>query len=1196
MLRGPATALLAAAVLGSMAACPARAGSADAALSVPAAPLLTGTAAARPSTDSIALVEQTAATLSEAATRLASAAAVDARFLGQALDQLEPAVAAPTREKTELLLAEEEDIVKGFRGLADGLVELARTYARLGGNVSAAQKSLDDTRASAQRHLQQILQSRASVERVVEDSRLARLEVEGARQRASAAQSAADRALAAHRKARADAAALSSPLGQLGNLMKRALAVSVPTGQAGSDWIAAYIDRRRKALEEFRTALVQEREARGKIELDVAYRGLEVARLELEQREAAAAVLDEALQTVRKQLGVTADEVRKAEAAARQAQAEAQTQKAAAVRTAEQAREEKDAAATAEARLRQRQQDLERERAAQPAGTDPSKLDARAQVLDAEARWAEDRRSLAGEREQLAALETELARAKERIANEQSTAMRRIFEAVREALANPDRTVPIELQYRAAKAGLESTDQETHNLQTADAAVRSARGAIVERVSLLVERVAKDKSQPADETRGALLRTWQDDHRTMLERQRVADSMLAVQTALRKVQADRAKFFSDSLTTLSHYRRESETKVTTVSLMEGWEALRDASLRGAAVAAAAPGELQLYVSRPGNRWRLARGLLLILLLFGAAAALATAARRAGVGLMESPSATARAAVELGLDTVGPLLCFSAARLALQLLAPGDRQLTAVLADPFLFVVGYRALRWPIRRWGARLTGSTEARWCFVCSALAWTVWVLRYALVFAILEHALGRLGTSRTLLFLASAARNVGILAMVLAFLTFERKPLAHALQLPPEGEFPQLRRWYNHAVLRIYTGILVFFAIVGGLWLAGYRERADWLLRSTTVSLAIFAAGTAAQWGAVSWIRRHVHPDPAVLPPWWRSWLETAVRLLLGVVAILLIADAWSVEVRFLYGIFFSPLVRDAAARAATVLVIALAARFAVDAFRFLIYRVFTIGTVIGSAEPLLSRRGMTLAPLLTSVVRYTVYFIAAVFILRTVGLDPTPLVAGAGVLGLAVGFGAQSLVKDVITGFFIITEDLISVGDIVELDSRIGQVEEITVRVTKLRLYSGELRIIPNSEIRQIGNQSRGFMRALVPVTLPASARLDEAMRLLEDVALQYYEAHRESMLSEPEVQGVLALGRQELQLRAVVKVRPADVAEIERGLRAAFKRALEERGVPPYGHKRRSQERETTRLIPAGPSVPNSSPPPEGDGRE
>jgi small conductance mechanosensitive channel len=172
---------------------------------------------------------------------------------------------------------------------------------------------------------------------------------------------------------------------------------------------------------------------------------------------------------------------------------------------------------------------------------------------------------------------------------------------------------------------------------------------------------------------------------------------------------------------------------------------------------------------------------------------------------------------------------------------------------------------------------------------------------------------------------------------------------------------------------------------------------------------------------------------------------------------------------------------------------------------------------------------------------------------------VLASAGVVGLAVGFGAQHLIRDVISGFFILAEGLIQVGDVICVGEHQGQVERISIRTTQLRKYSGELWTIPNGQITVFGNASRGYMRAIVDIPLSYRADVDRAMTVMRGVADEWAAAAGATVLSPPEVHSVLQFGDTRILLRLTVTVPPGTQVGVERELRRRLKTALERDGV-------------------------------------
>ncbi|MDK2903234.1 MAG: moderate conductance mechanosensitive channel [Clostridiales bacterium] len=215
-----------------------------------------------------------------------------------------------------------------------------------------------------------------------------------------------------------------------------------------------------------------------------------------------------------------------------------------------------------------------------------------------------------------------------------------------------------------------------------------------------------------------------------------------------------------------------------------------------------------------------------------------------------------------------------------------------------------------------------------------------------------------------------------------------------------------------------------------------------------------------------------------------------------------------------------------------------------------------------PMDEKRINTLISILKSILRYTVYFIAIVTILDTLGVPVSSLIAAAGIGGLAIGFGAQNLVKDVITGFFILFEDQFAVGDYVSIDGITGTVQDIGLRVTKIQGFAGDVNIIPNGSIAKVANFTRGNNTAIVDVSVSYETNLDKAIAILEDVGKAMHE-ERPEVQETPQVLGVVDLGDNGVTLRVIAKTLPLNQWAVERELRKRIKEAFEKEGIEiPY----------------------------------
>ncbi|MBO0958415.1 mechanosensitive ion channel family protein [Neobacillus sp. MM2021_6] len=207
---------------------------------------------------------------------------------------------------------------------------------------------------------------------------------------------------------------------------------------------------------------------------------------------------------------------------------------------------------------------------------------------------------------------------------------------------------------------------------------------------------------------------------------------------------------------------------------------------------------------------------------------------------------------------------------------------------------------------------------------------------------------------------------------------------------------------------------------------------------------------------------------------------------------------------------------------------------------------------------RREDTLSRLLDSVLTYVVYFIAIMMVLSVLGIDVKALIAGAGVVGLAVGFGAQSLVKDVISGFFIIFEDQFSVGDHVRIGLFEGNVETIGLRTTKLKSWTGEVHILPNGSITQVTNFSLNNSLAIIDIAISYGEDIERAEKVIAD-ALEKMPSQYEELTKAPELLGIQTMGPNEIVLRVIAETLPMKQSGVTRGIRKDIKLILDENGI-------------------------------------
>ncbi len=213
----------------------------------------------------------------------------------------------------------------------------------------------------------------------------------------------------------------------------------------------------------------------------------------------------------------------------------------------------------------------------------------------------------------------------------------------------------------------------------------------------------------------------------------------------------------------------------------------------------------------------------------------------------------------------------------------------------------------------------------------------------------------------------------------------------------------------------------------------------------------------------------------------------------------------------------------------------------------------------------RAKTLVAVLKSLSTAVIYTFAAIYIMATVGLQLGPLVAGAGIAGIALGFGAQSLVRDFLSGIFILIEDQYGVGDVIDVGGTSGSVEAISLRVTRLRDVNGTVWHVPNGEIRKVGNKSQQWARALLDLTFTMDTDVGSAEALIRRVAGEVCAEPDISpyVLEAPEVWGVEDVNVEGITDRLVVKTTPGGQFVVMRRLRAALLAAFEEAGISLAG---------------------------------
>jgi moderate conductance mechanosensitive channel len=210
---------------------------------------------------------------------------------------------------------------------------------------------------------------------------------------------------------------------------------------------------------------------------------------------------------------------------------------------------------------------------------------------------------------------------------------------------------------------------------------------------------------------------------------------------------------------------------------------------------------------------------------------------------------------------------------------------------------------------------------------------------------------------------------------------------------------------------------------------------------------------------------------------------------------------------------------------------------------------------------QRARTIGLVLSNIITAGLLISAVIAILSELGIAIGALAAGAGILGAALGFGAQSLVRDFISGLFIVVEDQYGVGDFVDLGSATGVVESIGLRVTQVRDLEGTVWYVRNGEILRVGNSSQGWSRVILDLPLAYNSDLDKAKKVIEQAAAKLAETlgSKSGLIGKAQVWGIQAIEVEAIVFRVVQQVRPSKKDELARLIRLEVKKAIDKAGI-------------------------------------
>ena len=238
------------------------------------------------------------------------------------------------------------------------------------------------------------------------------------------------------------------------------------------------------------------------------------------------------------------------------------------------------------------------------------------------------------------------------------------------------------------------------------------------------------------------------------------------------------------------------------------------------------------------------------------------------------------------------------------------------------------------------------------------------------------------------------------------------------------------------------------------------------------------------------------------------------------------------------------------------------AIFVIRFLTKRIFrTVEDEDRATRSERERRADTFANVVNTTSRIFLGIIVLFMVLRELNVNITPLLTGAGIIGVGFGFAAQSILKDILHGFFILAENQIRIGDVVEIAGHAGMVEQITMRTVRLRSLDGHVHVVPNGEITTVENMTHGWSRALVDIEVAYKEDLDRVIAVITDEAekLVNEQEYKTQVRGKPEILGVDNLGSSGITIRFMIKTRPSKQWEIKRELYKRIKKRFDKEDI-------------------------------------
>jgi len=388
--------------------------------------------------------------------------------------------------------------------------------------------------------------------------------------------------------------------------------------------------------------------------------------------------------------------------------------------------------------------------------------------------------------------------------------------------------------------------------------------------------------------------------------------------------------------------------------------------------------------------------------------------------------------------------------------------------------------------------------------------------------------------------------------------------------SSFMHLASLYNHLLHKYHSLISVILLITAVVYFAGYYQHSFYILNSSFLTLILYSILFLAPKFAMMTFEWLFSEESALLDInsylYFKKRAVVYIRIFYRLFFIVIFAfftlKIWGIRVHSLIDlataepvVFIGKKVVMLTAIIATgFLCWHLAEKFIDDLFK---------SALSHQTSDNIKKRGATIAPMLKSTVKYLIWFLGIYLILKEIGVDVTPIVAGAGIFALAIGFGAQNLVKDIVAGFFIIFEDQYNVGDYVTIEGISGTIEEISIRITKIRDLTGILHIIPNGAITRTSNFSKDFSVSRFEVSVAYESDFDHAIEVLEKTSSELCMDWSLFIIEPTQVLGIVSLGESEVVIRTQTKLTVGKKVDFECELRKRILKEFRENNIEiPY----------------------------------